>query len=70
MYSIMKKKTLKQLILMFSNSSLSENFYRNVLGTNSYRPISSPYFEKIMIKKKINLINNKISRWILLSIKK
>lgn len=29
-----------------------KNIYRKVLGKYSYRPISSPYFEKIMINKK------------------
>ena len=29
-----------------------QNFPREVLGKKSYRPISSPYFEKIMINKK------------------
>ena len=29
-----------------------KNVYRKVLNKSSYRPISSPYFEQIMINKK------------------
>lgn len=51
-------------ILDYENKNFKTNFFdvfpihhfknikRNLLGRNSFRPISSPYFEKIMINKK------------------